>query len=91
MNATMTQIEVGSRVAVIETIKPVTYPAQHGQPKYTSTGGRFIRVGTVVEVNGDRVRVKWEYKQFNDQPKNTDTKRTWMQAKKLTTTFTENN
>jgi hypothetical protein len=88
MTATKTRIKVGSRVAEVKNVKPKTYPQQ---PMYNSLGGRLIRVGVVVEINGERARVKWEYGQFKDNPKVIDGKRTWIKMEKLTTVFTENN
>lgn len=54
------------------------------------TGVR-LRVGDVVEVEGDRARVKWDYSQHATKPetRHADGKRTWVAAKKLTRTIRE--
>lgn len=65
-------MEIGTRVGYAETFR----------------GVRWVKIGNVCELPADettagRVRVKWAYWRYESGHTKEDTKRTWVQIKKL--------
>jgi hypothetical protein len=74
----MATFNLGDRVAEVRNFKP-------SKRWGTTKSSQYIRVGEVIELHGERVRVKWLYEKRNDEQPTAMKKnlRTFFQVKRL--------